>query len=216
MKAVIYAVRHEDRFQWRISLDADLHADYVHWLRLEPSLQLWRSVDLLPFGKALEEVNRLQQSSSEPEQCRFPLRSVSLEQWFERSDGAYKEEWLPDKLADAMNGRLLLTHEFVSLLDNIEEASADWQRMAQSAYLAGWIEYHAGILFKETRVWWGMRARRMPVCRRCGSGNEAIRWTDCAACGESCPYCEACLSMGRARHCTPLLLGRGKVKPRRI
>lgn len=44
-------------------------------------------------------------------------------------------------------------------------------------------------------------------CVRCGSGPPALRVTDCALCGGPCPYCEACLTMGRVRYCALLVQG---------
>jgi len=44
-------------------------------------------------------------------------------------------------------------------------------------------------------------------CRRCGSGEDKLRRTDCAACGQACAYCEACLTMGRSRECELLVVG---------
>lgn len=51
------------------------------------------------------------------------------------------------------------------------------------------------------------RKRQGCVCRRCGSGSERLHWTLCASCGEECPYCEECLTMGRVRFCLPLIQG---------
>ncbi|TVX96128.1 DNA/RNA helicase [Cohnella terricola] len=45
------------------------------------------------------------------------------------------------------------------------------------------------------------------LCRRCGSGRDKLRRTNCAACGQACAYCEACLTMGRSRECGLLIIG---------
>jgi late competence protein required for DNA uptake (superfamily II DNA/RNA helicase) len=45
------------------------------------------------------------------------------------------------------------------------------------------------------------------ACRRCGSGPDKLRRTACAACGQACAYCEACLTMGRSRECGLLIIG---------
>ncbi|WP_239615860.1 helicase-related protein [Cohnella mopanensis] len=45
------------------------------------------------------------------------------------------------------------------------------------------------------------------ACRRCGSGPNKLRRTACAACGQACAYCEACLTMGRSRECELLIIG---------
>ncbi|MDG0811856.1 helicase-related protein [Cohnella rhizosphaerae] len=51
------------------------------------------------------------------------------------------------------------------------------------------------------------RARRLR-CRRCGSGEAALRRTACASCGSAaCAVCEACLALGRSRACGLLVRG---------
>ncbi|MFC3799851.1 helicase-related protein [Cohnella sp. GCM10012308] len=45
-------------------------------------------------------------------------------------------------------------------------------------------------------------------CRRCGSGEAAMRRSACAACGSgACAVCEACLALGRSRACGLLVRG---------
>ncbi|MEK8131730.1 helicase-related protein [Paenibacillus filicis] len=46
-----------------------------------------------------------------------------------------------------------------------------------------------------------------------GQGQSSIRWTECPHCGELCPYCEDCLTMGRVRYCSPLI---SRMAPERI
>ncbi|CAI6084312.1 helicase-related protein [Cohnella sp. JJ-181] len=51
------------------------------------------------------------------------------------------------------------------------------------------------------------RGRRLR-CRRCGSGEAAMRRTACASCGSgACAVCEACLALGRSRACGLLVRG---------
>ncbi|MEK0313701.1 hypothetical protein [Cohnella sp. 56] len=52
------------------------------------------------------------------------------------------------------------------------------------------------------------RRRPQQRCRRCGSGEAALRRTPCASCGSSgCAVCEACLALGRSRACGLLVRG---------
>lgn len=44
-------------------------------------------------------------------------------------------------------------------------------------------------------------------CVRCGSGEARLRPASCPVCGDDCPYCEACLGMGRARFCSLVVQG---------
>lgn len=41
------------------------------------------------------------------------------------------------------------------------------------------------------------------------SRDGGIHWTFCRECGSLCPYCEACLTMGRVKHCSLLIRGVG-------
>ncbi|WP_139491152.1 DEAD/DEAH box helicase [Brevibacillus dissolubilis] len=51
----------------------------------------------------------------------------------------------------------------------------------------------------------GLLSRKLvPVCLRCGE-MEQIKLTVCHSCRQACAYCTACLQMGRAKCCTPLL-----------
>ena len=52
------------------------------------------------------------------------------------------------------------------------------------------------------------RGKGQYLCRRCG---EETRFfvRPCQSCGQMCATCEACLSMGRCRSCTELVMGRG-------
>jgi competence protein ComFA len=81
------------------------------------------------------------------------------------------------------------------------------QRLAfavQLARLRGDLAVESGLRARFVRrsLW---RRSMTPVytCERCGSGR--LRWTDCPHCGQACPYCEECLTMGRVRACTPLI-----------
>ncbi|QGQ99902.1 DEAD/DEAH box helicase [Paenibacillus psychroresistens] len=75
----------------------------------------------------------------------------------------------------------------------------------QEAYLKGLIEVSQGVFFVKKQSLW--RTNYEPRCSRCGSGSAQLRWTFCVFCEGPCPYCEECLTMGRARFCTPLVHG---------
>ncbi|HEY8528055.1 MAG TPA: helicase-related protein, partial [Paenibacillaceae bacterium] len=63
----------------------------------------------------------------------------------------------------------------------------------------------------------GRRARNESLrCRRCGSGEENMRRSPCAACGRVCAVCETCLTMGRCRECELLIIGRPERRAGRL
>ncbi|MCD9022298.1 DEAD/DEAH box helicase family protein [Cohnella sp. NL03-T5] len=128
-------------------------------------------------------------------------------------------------------GRSLLREEAVQLLGDVmlAEHSADYLAALQFAALTGALQLTAAVAPKPSAPpLHGFRAlaeRLRPAqllglaaaprrpdnlalyCRRCGSGHDKMRRTPCAACGQACAYCEACLTMGRSRQCGLLVIG---------
>ncbi|WP_246294132.1 DEAD/DEAH box helicase [Paenibacillus planticolens] len=115
------------------------------------------------------------------------------------------------KLVAACTGRALLIEEFEQLLEasgiglGVGEA---WPSYLQLAHLNGDVTLENGLRMEEFRDWGRMfRTRMAYCCRRCGSSDEQMFWASCQHCGQDCPYCEACLTMGRTRFCSLLILG---------
>lgn len=106
-----------------------------------------------------------------------------------------------------LEGRMLLKDELLGLLHDsgLGHWQSRWASLVQAAYLRGCVELSAGVDCSETRRLW--RRGRQYACRRCGSGDKRMYWAPCMDCGVPCPYCEACLTMGRARFCSLLVLG---------
>jgi competence protein ComFA len=103
----------------------------------------------------------------------------------------YSNENLKERVAQAYlrtcevpKGRALLGHELDTILPS------GWRDAMQVLILEGKAQVLPGVDEKKRR------------CNRCGSKQLQIR--PCASCNHSCAYCEACLSMGRAKICTPL------------
>lgn len=113
------------------------------------------------------------------------------------------------RLIESLSGRQLLMEELVSLSEHMfGKPLDDWSAYIQYGMLSGKLIVATGMsrnLKRKFPQWW----RKEPeyTCLRCGSGMEKMRFTKCAICGENCPYCEACLTMGRVRYCSPLVLG---------
>ena len=114
-----------------------------------------------------------------------------------------------DRLRTTMRGRSLLWEELVSLLEYLEvpEASSQWKGVTQWAYLRGDISLEQSLTVSVSRSAWSWGKQVKASCKRCGHGGEQIRWSICTSCGESCAYCESCLTLGRTRACAPLITG---------
>ncbi|MCY9660495.1 helicase-related protein [Paenibacillus chondroitinus] len=115
------------------------------------------------------------------------------------------------KVVLACSGRTLLVEEFEQLLNaaNLELGAGEaWMSYLQLALLNGDIKLENGLHIKEYREWRrGYQKRMIYSCKRCGSGEESLYWSACHFCGQDCPYCEACLTMGRVRFCSLLISG---------
>jgi competence protein ComFA len=130
--------------------------------------------------------------------------------------------------AQQLAGRSLLQDEVLQLLDTLPLSGQGVAPLAavQLASLMGAVQLTAAVAPKPAapplrglRLWAKRlrparllrgRASLRPQelrCRRCGSGQDRQRRTLCAACGQACAYCEACLGMGRSRECGLLVIG---------
>lgn len=149
--------------------------------------QVWR-----PFGAIalLEELGR-----GQPEWSRYSQVATTPRTALE--------------FAGQLEGRTLLSEEIISLMEHsgFKQAAGQWKNIVQAAYLFGRIRIGVGVEWTGARGWRRLFAAGRYRCSRCGSGEDRLRWTACASCGETCPYCEDCLTMGRSRFCTPLVTG---------
>ncbi|MFS0725874.1 DEAD/DEAH box helicase [Paenibacillus sp. 1P07SE] len=114
--------------------------------------------------------------------------------------------------ARALQGRALLRREAHDLLAGAGAASpeaASWSAPLQLAALLGRLRLSSAVAADTVprRLWALGRLRRRPRCQRCGSGEARLRRTPCGSCGRMCAYCEACLTMGKARECELLVRG---------
>lgn len=146
----------------------------------------------------------------------------------EEVDKADTSEWgKTDEIAKAAQsagslfaGRSLLREEVLQLMQAVFPAfgGADCLAALQLAALTGKVRLSAAVSPRPAAVasrglgeLWrrAHRRHRKPElqCRRCGSSGNLLRRTPCAACGQACAYCEACLTMGRSRECELLVVG---------
>jgi competence protein ComFA len=116
------------------------------------------------------------------------------------------------KLVEACRGRSLLVEELQQLIEasdvGLVESEALWPAYLQLAHLNGDVSLTNGLVVREQRDWRRLFKKVSDfTCKRCGSGTERMFWSPCLHCGQACPYCEECLTMGRIRSCSLLVLG---------
>ncbi len=234
MKAYLYAVIRESACSWHVSLD--LRADRQHYLSLYgPCFKLRVLEPALSFGQAMELQKRFSREGNTVVTSKR-IRALgpgvlgvgpgSTQEWVIREwkPGAEHEAYANEVddgkriryMAMMLRGRQLLIDEVVALLENgSEESKTDTTLLydLQRAWLAGFVEIDQGVsvskqgfLFREQRY----------QCSRCGTnakkkrndgGVNSIRWSACPHCQQDCAYCEACLTMGRARFCSIVVSG---------
>lgn len=109
-------------------------------------------------------------------------------------------------LSARLAGRSLLQAEVAALLNEHEPGSsvdAMLPSILQLGALLGGLRLGAAVADAAPA-----RGRRRLRCRRCGSGEAAMRRSACASCGsDACAVCEACLALGRSRACGLLVRG---------
>jgi len=117
-----------------------------------------------------------------------------------------------EQIVQACSGRQLLVDELQQLLvlHGVDTSQKEaWLPYLQLAYLQGDLQLSSGLDIYEHRDWRRPFEKKIAVrCKRCGSGAPRMYWADCIHCGQACPYCEECLTMGRARYCSLLVQGR--------
>lgn len=150
--------------------------------------------------------NQANEASGRAEEgCEILQGSVSREERGMSAVAGKLQAMRVQALLPLMEGRSLLQAEVSALL--VDRAPG----IAPGAGLPGLLQLGAllGTLRLGAAVAPGAppRARRLR-CRRCGSGEAALRRTACASCGShACAVCEACLALGRSRACGLLVRG---------
>jgi competence protein ComFA len=130
------------------------------------------------------------------------LTPISYESWREGSENTdfQMDQSMYDQIVRALSGRSLLIEEIAQLLEHqgLDSESFSWQSYVQLAHLQGDLMITSGLViepYRDPKTFW--KKSTAYRCRRCGSGNERMFWSPCVFCGENCPYCEECLTMGR-------------------
>ncbi|RAV17391.1 DEAD/DEAH box helicase [Paenibacillus contaminans] len=231
MKATLYAVKSGGEWSWRAT--PDFRIDLAYWLRqydgprdivsLEPALSWGQAVwirDTLNLRRLQpsqhqhvrrELTKRLRESGDGSQLLRnvkFKERPLSGESVHDFSG---TDRSTAEKIAKLLQGRSLLPEELHSLLTahGLGHVVDSWLPYVQLAALEGHVTLTNAVRCRENGWFW--RRVRSYSCRRCGSGDKRMYWSRCLFCGTDCPYCEECLTMGRSRFCTLLILGEGSV-----
>lgn len=180
-----------------------------------------------------EQLGMLRSGGREIGIAREKLREWRLWEWtpshqgHASMDGDDELNRMLTAMTASLEGRFLLVEEFRAFMQH--QGEAYWAETPdyylQRAWLQGRIVLEAGVEKRDPVR--GLRSLLPGAargrCRRCGSQGaqrhlkgektaqrpgvepESVVWTDCPHCEGPCPYCEACLTMGRVRYCTPFI-----------
>ncbi|MGO4499145.1 DEAD/DEAH box helicase [Paenibacillus sp. 2RAB27] len=237
MKVQIYAVHKGHVWEWQFTIHAqtDIQYWFEHYaadaglVLFEPFVSLGQGMELL---EKLRKSDAISKDTSESRLLAMIKREAAVlgiakvdemrsevmdyKLWrakHVRSFQLHSSTYI--SLVEACRGRSLLVDELQQLIDasGVESAGlagleASWPAYLQLAYLNGDVSLTSGLHLQVKRDWrrW-FRKTSHYACKRCGSGEERMFWSPCMHCGQDCPYCEECLTMGRVRSCSLLVLG---------
>lgn len=186
--------------------------------RLNPSKREWQAALIAAAGAALAEAGEYTAKDGPIEAVNWqPGMFVSSDGQAAFSAASFDNERCSEEAriqglrariaAERLRGRSLLLAEAAAALN--EEVSACLPQL-QLATLMGGLRIATAVKAETRQSVMGWRSPSASIlrCRRCGSDESRLRRTACAACGrQRCAYCEACLSMGRARECGLMAIG---------
>lgn len=231
MKVQLYAVCLNKEWDWHCTIHP--MTDIQYWFEqyaadaglvlFEPFISFGQGMRILPKLKRLiskqavkNDENLLRQLCQAAKECGFlNIDHMAMKKITFRDQTVFPKMHLDPslyaKLVLACSGRALLVEEFEQLLKaaNLNLGAGEgWKSYLQLAHLNGDLTLGNGLNIKEFRdLRRGFQKKIIYSCKRCGSGEESLYWSSCLYCGQDCPYCEACLTMGRTRFCTLLISG---------
>ncbi len=234
MKVQIYAVRKRDVWEWQFTLHAQ--TDIQYWFEhyaadaglvlFEPFVSLGQAFRLLEGLRKIDVASKDNSESRLLAMVKREATAIGIKDVDEiRSELMDYRHWCDEQvrsfqlhsstyisLVETCRGRSLLVDELQQLIEasGVETAGleASWPAYLQLAYLNGDVSLTNGLHMQVRRDWrrWLRKASHY-TCKRCGSGEVRMFWSPCLHCGRDCPYCEECLTMGRVRSCSLLVLG---------
>ncbi|MDQ0902952.1 DEAD/DEAH box helicase [Paenibacillus sp. V4I7] len=236
MKVQLYAVCLGKEWEWRLTIHSQ--TDIQYWFEqyaadaglvvFEPFISLGQGVRMLQGlnvenqlafeshdERVLERLRQLMHEYNIPIGEDLRMQKIKYEVW---KQGKYPSNTLDAYvyaiIVEACSGRSLLVEEFQQLLVTVGVdlgTGNEWLSYLQLAHLNGDVEVRNGLEVIERRDWrQGFRKTTSYTCKRCGSGAKRMFWSACLHCGQACPYCEECLTMGRARFCSLLVIGHSR------
>ncbi|MEC0267583.1 DEAD/DEAH box helicase [Paenibacillus anseongense] len=231
MKVQLYAVLVNKEWNWNLTIHP--MTDIQYWFEqyaadaglvlFEPFISFGQGVRVLGKLKSANLKQAVEDDESMLKQFRQAAKNcglVNCDKIAMKKITFSEERFLPRMILDygvytkivlACSGRTLLVEEFEQLLKaaNLELGAGEaWMSYLQLAHLNGDLTLENGLYIKEYREWRrGYQKRTSYSCKRCGSGEESLYWSACHFCGQDCPYCEACLTMGRVKFCSLLIFG---------
>jgi competence protein ComFA len=235
LRGYVYALELQGVWRWYVTVS--LAADRLWWKERGVE-RLWvRDRVHMSLGQAFEYVARLKEKEPAVGD-REDGTWVSLTSGEMAVMGASVcwDEGKYRRLVKLLEGRCLLREEMESFLvyHGLAMEVEDWLFYVQWGALDGKLRLRHGVervnergegrLNKRLGSGWFVRLcgsgsgrnRAHYRCVRCGSGGEKLHWTACPHCGTECPYCEACLTMGRVRYCGLLVQGLGESEEIRV
>jgi competence protein ComFA len=228
MKASLYALHDGQGWTWHTSIRLDTDVQFwferyggeARLLLLEPSFSLGQAEML---RRQLQDRKGADFELTAPkfvqDKLQKPVHAAAfrLKDFMPSAASAVLsiDPLVYSQMVEALRGRLLLFEEGKQLLEERgigggAGSEQDWTSYLQLAKLRGDIELTNGFDFQEKRKLPWLKNVLEYTCKRCGSGTEKMHWSECLFCGQKCPYCEECLTMGRNRFCSVLLRGREK------
>lgn len=233
MKVQLYAVCIRKEWRWHLSIHS--MTDIQYWFEqyaadaglvmFEPFVSFGQGVRMLDKlnlvswrSLATDDLADLQQIRLLANICELSLtdtmkiKTISHEMWKNELPSVQDlDSRIYTEIVEACRGRALLMEEFEQLMEAVPfevDVSKDLRSYLQLGHLNGDITLVNGLSVLEYRDWRrAFRRGTSYTCKRCGSGAERMFWSPCQHCGQACPYCEACLTMGRTRYCSMLIQG---------
>lgn len=238
----MYALKINGRQTWHFAIDIraaalfwlERHSGNLEMVILEPDISLGQAMLLL--GKLAE--NTSSRDSGQERKAHeirvlntfYQGRNKSMRQYNRNElENHVQGLWYPNahtytSIVKGLSGRQLLFEEVQALVEHVmmEEGNEGQAITLTKNELKAYIQYAdlrgdicllnglEMITRRQLPMWW--RKQHEYVCRRCGSGMNHMHITHCSLCNASCAYCEACLTMGRVRHCSLLVKGIGDVQ----
>ena len=204
---------------YAVKLGQGQHLEFHVSLAMQAVLSWWSS------NKAVEiymEANRQKCSLGQAlQRCELlrqqyvKLGAECIRNW-ERCEGANCEFQLNlmqyESFIANFAGRFLLTEEIKSLVaKQYTSLQGQWLYAVQWGVLDGKLTFMNGMVNIPRNKHWKFWQREQIQCVRCGNETKQHARTWCSNCGESCSYCEACITMGKVRYCSLIVHGRAHI-----